>query len=106
LILLDSNFEISLKEFIVNRPDLFSPRTYTDAYIATLFGDRRRVIDAVKVAVPSIPPEHLDKARYYYLMRNKIIHERASVGITDNDVASYRLTVEAMLKILFKLKFG
>jgi len=106
LILLDSNFEIGLKEFIVNNPVVFPPGTYTDAYIANLFGNRRNVIDAVKLAVPSIPQEHIDKARYYYLMRNKIIHERASVGITDNDVASYRQTVEAVLRILFKLRFG
>ena len=105
LILLDSNFEIALKEFIVHRPDLFPPKTYNDAYIAILFGDRRKVIDAVKQAVPSIPKDQLDKARHFYLMRNKIIHERASVGITDNDVTSYRQTVDALLKILFKLKF-
>ncbi len=105
LILLDSSFEIALKEFIVHRPDLFPAKTYTDAYIATLFNDRRKVIDAVKQAVPSISKDQIDKARHFYLMRNKIIHERASVGITDHDVESYRATVEAVLKILFKLKF-
>jgi hypothetical protein len=39
-------------------------------------------------------------------MRNKIVHEPASVGITDSDVASCRETVEAVRKILFKLKFA
>ncbi|QND48851.1 histidine kinase [Rhizobium lusitanum] len=106
LILLDSNFEIALKEFIVHRTDLFPPRTYTDAHIATLFTNRRNVVDTVKVAVPSIPQVHIDKAKHFYMMRNKLIHERASVGITDNDVKSYRETVEALLKILFKLKFS
>src|SRR5207302_6058889 len=31
LILLDSNFEIALKEYTVHRADLFPPHTYTDA---------------------------------------------------------------------------
>jgi hypothetical protein len=106
LILLDSSFEIALKEFIVHRHDLFPPKTYTDSHIASLFRDRRQVIAAVKAAVTSIPQQLIDKARHYYLMRNKIIHERASVGITDNDVTSYRETVESLLKILFKLKFS
>jgi hypothetical protein len=104
LILLDSNFEIGLKEFIVHRPDLFNPRTFTDSYIANLFSNRRNVVDAVKAAVPSIPDTQIDKAKHFYLMRNKIIHERASVSVTDNDVISYRQTVEAVLKILFRLK--
>ena len=32
-------------------------------------------------------------------------HERATVGITDNQVADYRRTVELVLSKLFKLKF-
>ena len=47
----------------------------------------------------------IDKANHFYLMRNKIIHERASVGISDNDVSSYRETVQAVLKVLFNLRF-
>jgi Histidine kinase-, DNA gyrase B-, and HSP90-like ATPase len=106
LILLDSSFEIALKEFIVHRQDLFPPATYTDAYIANLFRNRTNVVNAVKQAVPSIPQVHIDKARHFYLMRNKIVHERASVGVTDNDVASYRETVEAVLQVLFNLQFA
>jgi hypothetical protein len=105
LILLDSNFEIALKEFIVHRTDLFPARTYTDAYIGTLFNNRRNVVDAVKAAVPSIPQAHIDKAKHFYLMRNKLIHERATVSVTDNDITSYRQTVESVLRLLFQLKF-
>jgi hypothetical protein len=56
------------KEFIVHWPDLFPPKTYTDAYIAGLFGDRRKVTDAVRLAAPSIPQDHIDKARHFYLI--------------------------------------
>lgn len=105
LILLDSNFEIALKEFIVHRTDLFPVKQYTDVYIATLFSKRWEVVNAVKAVVPALPQTEIDKANHYYLMRNKLIHERASTTVTDNDVASYRKTIQAVLKILFNLKF-
>jgi Histidine kinase-, DNA gyrase B-, and HSP90-like ATPase len=104
LILLDSNFEIALKEFIVHRSDLFPPQTYTDAHIATLFQRRDRVLNEVTSKV-AIPAPHIAKARHYYLMRNKLIHERATVGITEADVLTYRATIQAVLKLLFGLKF-
>lgn len=104
LILLDSNFEIALKEFIVHRPDLFPVNIYNDAHIATLFRKRSEVLKAVDTQV-SIPVAHLSKASHYYLMRNKLIHERATVGITDVDVLTYRATIQAVLKLLFDLKF-
>jgi hypothetical protein len=47
LILLDSNFEISLKEFIVHRTDLFPKRQYDDAKIKKLFENRNNVIQEV-----------------------------------------------------------
>ena len=47
----------------------------------------------------------LQKVSYYYNLRNKLIHERATVGITDEQVTDYRRTVELVLKKLFKLQF-
>jgi len=105
LILLDSNYEIALKEFIVSRTDLFPPHTYTDAKIAQLFARRTDVINEVTRHV-TIPAPLLAQARHYYNIRNKLIHERAPVGITDADVESYRTTVQKVLRILFKLKFA
>lgn len=105
LILLDSNFEIALKEFIVHRTDLFPARTFDDTYITKLFKNRSDVLNAITAQV-TIPPVHLAKAKHYYMMRNKLIHERATVGITNADVETYRATVETVLKILFKLNFG
>jgi hypothetical protein len=104
LILLDSNFEIALKEFIVNRTDLFPPQTYNDARIAQIFKARHTVINEVKAHV-NLSATLLGKVSHYYLLRNKLIHERATVGITDNQVTDYRRTVELVLSKLFKLKF-
>jgi hypothetical protein len=104
LILLDSNFEIALKEFIVHRSDFFPPHIYNDAKIAQLFKNRSDVIKEVTPHV-TFPPKLLDKVRHYYGLRNKLIHERATVGITDNDVSNYQATIEEVLNLLFKLKF-
>jgi hypothetical protein len=102
-ILLDSNFEIALKEFIVHRTDLFPENQYGNAKIAQIFARRHLVIDEIKAKV-AIPKELYEKARRYYNMRSKFIHERATVDITARDVKNYRSVVQKILKILFDLR--
>jgi Histidine kinase-, DNA gyrase B-, and HSP90-like ATPase len=104
LVLLDSTFEIALKEFIVHRVDLFPPKHYTDNVIQKLFTNRRNVITEVVGKIP-IPAQLLARAAHYYNVRNKLIHERATVDVPDADIENYRLTIEAMLTLLFSLKF-
>lgn len=104
LILLDSNFEIALKEFVVHRPDLFPPQNYGDAKIKDMFSARHKVVAEVKNRT-GIPDKLIQKANHYYGLRNKLIHERATVGITDADVANYRDTIEKVLEKLFDLDF-
>lgn len=104
LILLDSNFEIGMKEFIVNRNDLFKPHIYNDAMIASIFKSRHKVIQEVTAHV-TLSATILGKINHYYGLRNKLIHERASVGITDKQVEDYRAVIETVLRKLFNLKF-
>ena len=104
LILLDSNFEIALKEFIVHRQDLFPPKEYNDAEIRRLFGQRHLVTEAILEKLPALKPL-FDTANHYYGLRNKLIHERATVDVADSDIKNYRRTVERLLNALFDLKF-
>lgn len=104
LILLDSNFEIALKEFVVHRPDIFPPQNYGDAKIKDMFSARHKVVGEVKNKV-GLSEKLVQKANHYYGLRNKLIHERATVGITDADVANYRETIEKFLEKLFGLDF-
>jgi len=104
LILLDSDFEIAMKEFIVHRHDLFPPSAYNDAKISQLFRNRSDVIREVTSKV-AIPAGLLSKASHYYSLRNKLIHERATATVTDNDIDTYRDTVQSVLSLLFKLRF-
>lgn len=104
LILLDSNFEIALKEFVVHRTDLFPPQQYGDAKIKEMFSARYKVVREVKNKV-NLSQTLVSKVNHYYELRNKLIHERATVGITDTDVSNYRETIEKILEKLFGLKF-
>jgi len=104
LIFLDSNFEIALKEFIVHSPSLFPPSIYADAKIKEVFKFRHQVVAEVAGKVP-IPQDLLDRASHYYAMRNKLIHERASATVSDNDIKNYRNAIEEILTILFDLRF-
>lgn len=104
MILLDSNFEIALKEFIVHRPDLFDPKIYIDTKIAEVFESRHKVIQTVIEKMP-LQSTLLEKARHYYGIRNKLIHERATVGIPQTDIDNYRQVIEEVLTVLFGLTF-
>lgn len=105
LILLDSNFEIALKEFIVIRTDLFPTREYGPRQLAGLFSQRTAVINAVKDKEPRLTDAMIQKAAHYYGLRNKLIHERTTIPINDREIADYRGLIEKVLKILFGLKF-
>lgn len=102
LLLLDSNFEIALKEFIVHRTDLFPKSQYGASVILKLFKHRSDVVAELQKKV-SIPQNLWDRADHYYDLRNKLIHERATVGITDADIKNYRGVIGKILKILFDL---
>ncbi|WP_295168406.1 ATP-binding protein [uncultured Brevundimonas sp.] len=103
LILLDSNFEIALKEYIVHDERNFPPRVYTTAKLEELFSKRHLVLSAIKSKV-DIPPDLLAKSRHYYALRNKLVHERATADITPSDIDNYRDAICRILKILFGLR--
>jgi histidine kinase/DNA gyrase B/HSP90-like ATPase len=104
LILLDSNFEIALKEYIVNRPQLFPPHEFTNAKLSVLFERRTEVVKTVRAKV-AIPDELVEKANYYYSVRNSLIHQRATANPTDADIRGYRTVVQQLLNILFDIQF-
>lgn len=104
LILLDSNLEIAFKEFIVNNRDKFPSKKYTDDFIKNLFKNRSDVISHVSNVV-AISTEEKKKMESYYLKRNKLIHERATVDVSAEEVEIYRKLVEVILRKLFSVRF-
>jgi hypothetical protein len=106
LILLDSSFEIALKEFIVHRTDLFPSHKFGDKELLALFARRSSVISLIQKNVPGIDSALFARAQHYYNLRNKLVHERATVGVLDSDIRNYKLVVQQVLTVLFGLAFN
>lgn len=100
LLLLDSSFEIALKEFIVHTEGL----SLGGKTLEQIFNQRDAVIKVVRQKV-NIDRATLIKIEHYYRLRNKLVHERATVEVTDEDIDNYEETVQNILTLLFNLDF-
>jgi len=100
LILLDSTLEIAFKEFLVND----SGTSYSDTQLLSIFPNRANVQREVS-RYKRIGQEVWKKIDYYYKLRCKLVHERATVSISDSQIKDYREVVEGVLKTLFNLQF-
>lgn len=99
LIVLDSTLEIALKEYLVHQ----SKKYFDDSAIASLFQSRNKVLKEIE-ALTSVSKRDLDLARHYANLRNKLIHERATVDIPDSDIQNYREVCDRILSKLFKVQ--
>lgn len=99
LIVLDSTLEIAFKEFLVNE----SNQHYTDAQLVNLFSKRHLVEQEIQKYI-SISRAVWKQLKYYYNLRCKLVHERASTGITDPQIQDFDNLVKKVLNKLFKLK--
>jgi hypothetical protein len=98
LILLDSTLEIAFKEFLVNE----SGEKYNDARLLQIFSNRETVHNEIKKCEKlKIDDETWKKINHYYWCRSKLVHERASVSISDKEVNDYREIVQSILTRLF-----
>ena len=103
LILLDSSIEIAFKEYLVND----SGEYYSNERIKELFGKRHLVHKEVKKFV-EFKDGTWKKINFYYNLRCKLIHERATSGIIDGQIEIFREVVEkkviALAKVIGKIK--
>ncbi|MBW7991997.1 MAG: hypothetical protein FVQ84_18550 [Planctomycetes bacterium] len=102
LIILDSTLEISFKEFLVNDDKV--PRL-SEAKLKGLFNNRVDVHKEIKKYV-KVNSNLWPIIEHYYILRCKLIHERATAGITDEQIEDFRKVVQKVLKKLFGLKFS
>jgi hypothetical protein len=101
LIILDSTLEIALKEFLVND----SGYTYSEVTLLKVFSNRSDVQKEVEKFV-HLESEIWKKIDYYYRLRCKLVHERATVTVNDSQVEDYREVVQVVLRRLFNLQFS
>lgn len=100
LIVLDSTLEIAFKEFLVND----SGQYYSDVQLMSIFKTRHLVHTEVKKYV-TLSEDVWKKVHHFSDLRNKLIHQRATGGISDTQVDDFRSVVEQVLRKLYKLKF-
>lgn len=96
LILLDSILEIAFKEFLVNE----SSERYNDQRLLQIYRNRETVHNEIK-RFKEFDAEIWRKIDHYYRCRSKLVHERASVSISDAEVEDYREIVQYVLSQLF-----
>jgi hypothetical protein len=98
LILLDSTLEIAFKEYLVNEQNIGMNK------FSKIVGNRSNVEQEVFKYI-SVRSTTQQKIKHYYLLRNDLIHQRATPNVSDHDIADYRKIVELMLKKMFGLRF-
>ncbi|MHC2317545.1 hypothetical protein ACVIHC_004591 [Bradyrhizobium diazoefficiens] len=102
LIVLDSTVEIAFKEFLVHDSGVH----YTDSQLLAIFKTRHTVHTEIrKYSQVKISADMWKKITHYSDLRNKLIHQRATAGVSDKEVGDFREVVEVVLKKLYKLKF-
>jgi len=99
LIILDSTLEIAYKEYLVNEQSIGMTA------FGKIAGNRTDVQKEVfkHITVPTATEKQIN---HYYLLRNDLIHRRATPTVSDTDIAKYRKIVEEMLKKMFGLRFN
>jgi hypothetical protein len=100
LIVFDSTLEIAFKEYLVNESGTY----YADAQLQAIFKQRHLVHDEMKKYV-NFSTNIWKKISYYNNLRNKLVHERATVGIGDAEIKDFRGIVESVLSKMYKLRF-
>jgi hypothetical protein len=101
LIVLDSVLEIGLKEYLVHGAE---GDRYGDDRLRRLFNDRQSVHREVQKYV-EFPKEVWRRIDFFYDLRSKMIHERATVAVSDGQIRNFRTTVQTVLNRLFDLQF-
>lgn len=103
LLLLDSTLEIAFKEYLVNDCGKY----YSDSDIAAIFKARHLVHNEIKkyISIKDITDDEWKRLKYYYDLRCKLVHERATVDITDTQLNDLMILNNKILKKLYKLKF-
>jgi hypothetical protein len=102
LIVLDSTLEIAFKEFLVHD----SGKYYSDAELLSVFKTRRSLhTELKKYPKAKLSDITWKKIAHFSDLRNKLIHQRATAGISDAELDDFREIVETTLHKLYKLKF-
>ncbi|HLD55108.1 MAG TPA: ATP-binding protein [Candidatus Nanoarchaeia archaeon] len=103
LILLDSLLEISFKEFLVNNETNF----YSDIQLLNLFKQRHLVQNEIKRYPKGnkINRSEWNNINHFNRLRNKLIHERVTAEILEEDIIKFYEIIKSVLTKIFGFDF-
>jgi hypothetical protein len=102
LILLDNTLEIAFKEYLLFEVE----EKYSANRIHNIMINRTQVHEEIQKQGLKISKSDLKKIEFYYDLRCKLTHEKASVTITGNQIEEYDSIVKKMLNRMFHLQFN
>ncbi|MEK6985191.1 MAG: ATP-binding protein [Candidatus Thermoplasmatota archaeon] len=94
LILLDSIFEIAMKDYLVTE----SGQHYTNKQLVDLFEKRHQVEAEIKKFVTSIPASTWKVLKMQYHVRCELVHKKANAPISDHDLTKYQTATALALE--------
>ena len=100
LLSLDSMLEIAFKEYLVND----SGTAFSQERLEKLMKNRAEVHAEVKKTI-FFPEPHWKRIEYFYKLRCELVHKRANITISDDELESFKATVKETLARMFKLSF-
>ncbi len=101
LLILDNNLEIAFKEYLINE----SSAVYSEERLTNIMKNRHEVHKEIQKSI-KFNKEVWKKIEYFYKLRSELMHKRATVNISDEDLANFQAVVIYALSKMFKLKFN
>jgi hypothetical protein len=101
LIVLDSTLEIAFKEYLVHDCGTY----YSDSALQTIFKTKHSLKTEIDKYV-TLSPIVWKKIFHFADIRNKLIHQRATSGVSDPEIEDLQEMVQEILKKLYKLKLS
>lgn len=100
LVLIDTTLEIAMKDFLVHESGHF----YPDGELEKIMKARHRVHQEVQKFI-SFDQEFWKKINWFYGLRCKLVHERATADLSDEHLDEFEGLAQQMLGKLHSLKF-
>lgn len=105
LIIIDSTFEIAIKEFLVHVVAKKPPIIGASRLVQILLNRTSVEAEVKRYLRGKISTKDWTLLDHYYKMRCNLIHQVAILEVKDADIEKHRKLVEKALGILFKLQF-
>jgi len=101
LIILDSTMEIAFKDYLAH--DINQPMS--ESKLSGLFNNRIDVHKEVSKTIATSDLNLWKRLDYFFKMRCELIHKRASVNVSDEDIAKFQDSCEKLLNKMYSLQF-